>query len=65
MSDTADTANTPRPMPPLTRYRVRFREHIPPGGVSIASPRAGYLGSAWPGSEPALNAGDHGWVPCD
>ena len=50
MSDTADTANIPRPMLPLMRYRVRFREHIPPGGVSIASPRAGYLGSAWRGA---------------
>ena len=50
MSDTADTANTPRPMLPLARYRMRFREHTPPGGISIASPRAGYLGSAWRGA---------------
>ena len=50
MSDTADTANTLRPVLPLARYRIRFREYIPPGGVSIASPRAGYLGSAWRGA---------------
>lgn len=50
MSDTADTASTLRPVLPLARYRIRFREHIPPGGVSIASPRAGYLGSAWRGA---------------
>ena len=46
----SDTADIPWPMLPLARYRVRFREHVPPGGVSIASPRAGYLGSAWRGA---------------
>ena len=46
----SDTADVPRPTLPLARYRVRFREHVPPGGVSIASPRTGYLGSAWRGA---------------
>ena len=50
VNDTADTASTLRPVLPLARYRIRFCEHIPPGGVSIASPRAGYLGSAWRGA---------------
>ena len=49
-NDSVDTANVPRPMLPLARYRVRFREHLPPGAFSIASPRAGYLGSAWRGA---------------
>ena len=48
-NDSVDTANAPRPTLPLTRYRVRFREHLPPGAFSIASPRAGYLGFAWRG----------------
>ena len=46
----SDTADVPRPTLPLARYRVRFREHVPPGDVSIASPRTGYLGSAWRGA---------------
>ena len=50
MNVSSDTADVPWPMLPLARYRVRFREHVPPGGVSIASPRAGYLGSAWRGA---------------
>ena len=50
VNDPPDTVDGPRPMPPLARYRIRFREHIPPGGISIASPRAGYLGSAWRGA---------------
>ena len=50
MNVSSDTADIPWPMLPLARYRVRFREHVPPGGVSIASPRAGYLGSAWRGA---------------
>ena len=28
MNDTADTASTFRPVLPLARYRIRFREHI-------------------------------------
>ena len=40
----------PRPSLPLARYCVRFRERIPEGGFSLASPRAGYLGSAWRGA---------------
>ena len=50
MNVPSDTADVPRPTLPLARYRVRFREHVPPGGVSIASPRTGYLGSAWRGA---------------
>ena len=50
MNVSSDTADVPRPTLPLARYRVRFREHVPPGGVSIASPRTGYLGSAWRGA---------------
>ena len=38
------------PRLPLARYRLRFRERIAPGGSSIASPQAGYLGSAWRGA---------------
>lgn len=49
--DTAhDGAHIPRPVLPLARYRVRFREHAPEGGFSLASSRAGYLGSAWRGA---------------
>ena len=40
---------TPRPVLPLARYRVRYREHLPEGAPSLASPRTGYLGSAWRG----------------
>ena len=47
---TLDPACAPRPSLPLARYRVRFRERIPEGGFSLASPRAGYLGSAWRGA---------------
>ena len=50
MNVSSDPADVPRPTLPLVRYRVRFREHVPPGGVSIASPRTGYLGSAWRGA---------------
>ena len=50
MNVSSDTTDIPRPTLPLARYRVRFREHVPPGGVSIASPRTGYLGSAWRGA---------------
>ena len=47
----SDTAQPPAPRPtlPLARYRVRFREQVPEGACSLASPRAGYLGSAWRG----------------
>ena len=46
----SDPAGIPRPTLPLARYRVRFRECIPQGACSLASPRAGYLGSAWRGA---------------
>ena len=42
-------ARTVSPTLPLARYRVRFREHLPEGSPSLASPRTGYLGSAWRG----------------
>ena len=45
-----DAADVPRPMLPLARYRVRFRERVPQGACSLASPQAGYLGSAWRGA---------------
>ena len=38
------------PRLPLARYRVRFREHAREDGISLTSPRAGYLGSAWRGA---------------
>ena len=50
VSTTLDPACVPRPSLPLARYRVRFRERIPEGGFSLASPRTGYLGSAWRGA---------------
>ena len=49
MSNPFDSACIARPTLPLGRYRVRFREHPPEGAPSLASPRAGYLGSAWRG----------------
>lgn len=49
MNHPSDGACVPRPSLPLGRYRVRFREHLPEGAPSLASPRAGYLGSAWRG----------------
>ena len=48
-SDPSDSACILRPSLPLARYRVRFREHLPEGAPSLASPRTGYLGSAWRG----------------
>ena len=46
----SDPAGIPRPTLPLARYRMRFRERIPQGACSLASPRVGYLGSAWRGA---------------
>ena len=42
--------DVPQPALPLARYRVRFREQAPEGAWPLASPRAGYLGSAWRGA---------------
>ena len=40
----------PLPTLPLARYRMRFGEHAPQGASPVASPRTGYLGSAWRGA---------------
>ena len=47
----SDTAQPPAPRPilPLARYRVRFRERAPERTGSLNSPQADYLGSAWRG----------------
>ena len=50
MNSPSDSTCIPQPVLPLARYRVRFRECIPQGACSLASPRAGYLGSAWRGA---------------
>ena len=51
MNVAARTEDVPRPALPLARYRVRFREPpAPEGSGSLASPRSGYLGSAWRGA---------------
>ena len=49
VSNPSDGTCIPRPSLPLGRYRVRFRECLPEGAPSLASPRADYLGSAWRG----------------
>ena len=50
MNAPLDTTHVPRPALPLARYRVRFRKRAPEDDFSLASPRAGYLGSAWRGA---------------
>ena len=45
-----DTAHAARPVLPLVRYRVRFREPVSASASSLASLRAAYLGSAWRGA---------------
>ena len=50
MSASSEPARVPQPELPLARYRLRFREIAPQRGISLAAPRAGYLGSAWRGA---------------
>ena len=46
----SEATHIPQPTLPLARYRLRFREHVPEGGLALTSPRTGYLGSAWRGA---------------
>ena len=50
MNAPLEAKHVPKPVLPLARYRLRFRERRRDDGFSLTAPRTGYLGSAWRGA---------------